>query len=134
MLLRSKYPSWLYPVTKGATTIWEHWDGIKPDGSMWSDEMNSFNHYAYGAVGDWLYGVAGGITAAKAGFERVHFAPKPDKRLDWFKAEIDTEYGKVSSYWYYKDGKINYEIETPVDATVEVDGKAFEVKKGKYKF
>ena len=134
LLLRSEYPSWLYPVTKGATTIWEHWDGIKPDGSMWSDEMNSFNHYAYGAVGDWLYGVAGGITAAKAGFERVHFAPKPDKRLDWFKAEIDTEYGKVSSYWYYKDGKINYEIETPVDATVEVDGKAFEVKKGKYKF
>ncbi len=134
LLLREEYPSWLYPVTKGATTIWEHWDGIKPDGSMWSDEMNSFNHYAYGAVGDWLYGVAGGITAAKAGFEKVHFAPKPDKRLEWFRAEIDTDYGKISSYWYYKNGKPNYEIETPVDAVVEIDGKVFEVKKGKHRF
>ena len=133
LLLREEYPSWLYPVTKGATTIWEHWDGIKPDGSMWSSEMNSFNHYAYGAVADWLYGVAGGINT-EIGFKSVRFAPKPDKRLDWFRAEIDTDYGKISSYWYYKDGKVNYEIETPVSGTVEIDGKIYKVEKGKYKF
>ena len=134
LLLREEYPSWLYPVTKGATTIWEHWDGIKPDGSMWSSEMNSFNHYAYGSVADWLYGVAGGIIPDKAGFEKVRFAPKPDKRLDWFKAELDTDYGKISSYWYYKDGKVNYEIETPVNAKVEIDGNVFEITKGKHRF
>lgn len=55
LLLQTDYPSWLYQVTKGATTIWEHWDGIKPDGSFWSPDMNSFNHYAYGSIGDWLY-------------------------------------------------------------------------------
>ncbi len=134
LLLRKDFPSWLYPVTKGATTIWEHWDGIKPDKSMWSDEMNSFNHYAYGAVGDWLYGVAGGITAAKAGFEEVHFAPKVDKRINWFKAEIDTDYGKISSYWYHKNGKVCYEFETPVTATAEIDGKVYTFSKGKYRF
>lgn len=134
LLLRKDYPSWLYSVTKGATTIWEHWDGIKPDGSMWSDEMNSFNHYAYGAVGDWLYGVAGGITVLEPGFKRVHFCPKTDKRLDWFKAEIDTAYGKISSYWYYKGGKVHYEFETPVEATAEIDGKYYTFSKGKYRF
>ncbi len=134
LLLRKEFPSWFYPVTKGATTIWEHWDGIKPDGSMWSDEMNSFNHYAYGAVGDWLYSTAGGINAARPGFERVHFAPKPDKRIDWFKAEIETAYGKISSHWYHKNGKINYEIETPVEATAEIDGRLYTFSKGKYKF
>ena len=56
LLLKEDYPSWLYQVKMGATTIWEHWDGIKPDGSMWSPDMNSFNHYAYGAIADWLYG------------------------------------------------------------------------------
>lgn len=134
LLLRKDYPSWLYPITKGATTIWEHWDGIKPDGSMWSSEMNSFNHYAYGAVGDWLYGVAGGITALESGFKKVRFAPKPDNQIDWFKAEIDTDYGKISSYWYHKDGKISYEFETPVNAIIEIDGKVFKVEKGKYEF
>lgn len=134
LLLRKDYPSWLYPVTKGATTVWEHWDGIKPDSSMWSDEMNSFNHYAYGAVGDWLYGVAGGITALDPGFKKVHFCPKTDKRLTWFKAEIDTDHGKISSYWYYKGGKVHYEFETPVEATAEIDGKFYTFSKGKYRF
>ena len=60
-LLQKDYPSWLYQITKGATTIWEHWDGIKEDGSFWSKHMNSFNHYAYGAIGDWMYRVMAGI-------------------------------------------------------------------------
>jgi len=134
LLLRENYPSWLYPVTKGATTIWEHWDGIKPDGSMWSDEMNSFNHYAYGAVGDWLYSVAGGITAAEPGFKNVHFCPRPDQRIGWFRTELYTAHGTIKSHWYYKNGKPRYELETPVDATAEINGTFYKLKKGKYKF
>ena len=61
LLLKSDYPSWLYPVTRGATTMWEHWDGVKPDGSFWSKDMNSFNHYAYGAIGEWLIRALAGI-------------------------------------------------------------------------
>ena len=61
LLLRENYPSWLYPITKGATTIWEHWDGIMENGDFWTSDMNSYNHYAYGAVADWVYGNAAGI-------------------------------------------------------------------------
>ncbi len=61
LLLQKSYPSWLYPVTMGATTIWERWDGIKPDGTFQTPDMNSFNHYAYGAIGDWMYRIIAGI-------------------------------------------------------------------------
>src|SRR5690606_436196 len=79
LLLQQDYPSWLYPVTKGATTIWEHWDGIKPDGSFWSASMNSFNHYAYGAIGDWLYRCVAGIDTDEqlAGYKHIHIKPQP---------------------------------------------------------
>ena len=133
LLLREEYPSWLYPVTKGATTIWEHWDSIKPDGSMWSDEMNSFNHYAYGSVAAWLYDVAAGIKTDN-GFKTIHFKPVTDSRLKRFKAELDTAYGKVSSCWYYENGKFNYEIETPVNATVQINNNIYNISEGKHKF
>ena len=61
LLLQESFPSWLYSVNNGATTIWEHWDGIREDGSVWDKDMNSYNHYAYGAVGDWLFGACAGI-------------------------------------------------------------------------
>lgn len=70
LVLQKEYPSWLYSVLQGATTIWEHWDGIKPDGSFWSDDMNSYNHYAYGAVGDWMYRVAAGIELIEPGYKK----------------------------------------------------------------
>lgn len=77
LLLRREYPSWLYPITKGATTIWEHWDGIMQDGGFWSRDMNSFNHYAYGSVADWIYSVAGGIRVCQEapGYAKVCIAP-----------------------------------------------------------
>ena len=81
LLLRREYPSWLYPVTKGATTIWEHWDGIMEDGGFWSADMNSFNHYAYGSVADWIYEEAAGIRPLEPGFAQAQVAPKPDRRL-----------------------------------------------------
>lgn len=136
LLLRKEYPSWIYPVTKGATTVWEHWDGIMPDGNFWSKNMNSFNHYAYGAVADWVYGVAAGITPVESnpGYEKVRIAPVPDKRLGWLEASINTRHGLVSSRWEMQDGKWRYEIETPVDAVIIIDGKEHCVSKGRYLF
>ena len=136
LLLRKEYPSWLYPISKGATTIWEHWDGIKPNGDIWPKSMNSYNHYAYGAVGDWMYGVMAGINTVEdyPGFSKIHFTPTPDDRLDWFKAEIDTVSGKVSSRWWHENGKVKYEISTPVDATAVIDGKLYNLSPGVHIF
>ncbi len=136
LLLRKEYPSWLYPISKGATTIWEHWDGIKPNGDIWPVSMNSYNHYAYGAVGDWMYGVVAGINTVEdaPGFARIHFAPTPDDRIDWFKAVIDTSSGKVSSRWWHEKGKVHYEIITPVDSIAVIDGKEYTLSPGKYIF
>ena len=136
LLLREEYPSWLYPVTKGATTIWEHWDGINEEGNFWNADMNSFNHYAYGSVADWLYGVAAGIRSVEEapGFEKVYIAPRPDGRLDWLKAELHTKYGLISSEWKKEGGMWSYEIITPVDAIVVIDGEERRVKPGTYLF
>ena len=136
LLLREQYPSWLYPVTKGATTIWEHWDGIMENGDFWSTDMNSYNHYAYGAVADWVYGVAAGIrtTEEHPGYERVVIAPQPDHRLDWLKASLDTRHGLIRSEWKKADDQWRYEIETPVDAYVEIGDKFYEVSKGCHTF
>ena len=84
LLLRREYPCWLYPITKGATTIWEHWDGIMQDGGFWSKDMNSFNHYAYGSVADWMYGVAAGIRACEEapGYEKACVVPHTTDKLD----------------------------------------------------
>lgn len=136
LLLRTKYPSWLYPVTKGATTIWEHWDGIMEDGSFWSKDMNSYNHYAYGSVADWVYGVAAGILPRKdaPGYAKVTIAPHPDKRLDWLRAELDTRHGHISSFWTKEDDSWRYEITVPVEADIVIDGVCHSVKAGSYCF
>ncbi len=136
LLLRKEYPSWLYPICKGATTIWEHWDGIKPDGDIWPAKMNSFNHYAYGAVGDWMYGVMAGINTVEdaPGFAKVCFAPLPDSRIDWFKAEIDTAFGKVTSHWWHENGRVRYEIITPVESVAVIDGKEYTLTPGRHLF
>ena len=137
LLLRRTYPSWLYPITKGATTIWEHWDGIMPDGNFWSRDMNSFNHYAYGSVADWIYGVAAGIQVCEdaPGYARVRIAPQPTDSLDWLEASIDTKRGLVSSKWTKIEDAWRYEIETPVEAEIVLPGQtAFTVKAGKYLF
>lgn len=136
LLLRREYPSWIYPITKGATTMWEHWDGIKPDGRMWSSDMNSFNHYAYGAVGDWMYGVCGGIKPDEnhPGFERLIYEPIATDRLDSFCAELETDYGKIRSEWHHEDGGIVYELTTPVETAATVGGKRYLLRPGVYTF
>ncbi|HIX78097.1 MAG TPA: family 78 glycoside hydrolase catalytic domain, partial [Candidatus Fusicatenibacter merdavium] len=134
LLLRREYPSWLYPVTKGATTIWEHWDGIMEDGGFWSADMNSFNHYAYGSVADWIYEEAAGIRPLEPGFARVQVAPKPDHRLGWLEASIETRNGAVRSRWEYRENQVRYEIEAEMPATVVIDGIEHQVPAGNYIF
>ena len=136
LLLREEYPSWLYSVNKGATTIWEHWDGIMENGDFWSDGMNSFNHYAYGAVADWVYEEAAGISTMEdgAGFKKIKIEPKVDKRLDWLEASILTRNGKVTSRWTNTTEGTRYEIETPVSSQVIIDGKETFVEPGQYTF
>ncbi|CAM4500562.1 alpha-L-rhamnosidase [Paenibacillus endophyticus] len=120
LLLQQTYPSWLYPVTKGATTIWEHWDGIKEDGSFWSKDMNSFNHYAYGAIGDWMYRVAAGIqtTEEAPGYKRSIIAPQPGDGLDWAEGILETQYGELRSRWERAgDGVFLLEVTIPANTT-----------------
>ncbi len=101
LLLKDDFPSWLYQVKKGATTIWEHWDGIKPDGSMWSPNMNSFNHYAYGAIGEWLYRVVAGleIDESEPAYRHSIIAPRIGGDLSWVKGTFLSLYGEVESHW-----------------------------------
>lgn len=134
LLLRREYPGWLYSVSKGATTVWEHWDGIKPDGSFWSDDMNSYNHYAYGSVADWVFGVACGIAPAEPGFARARIEPRPDRRLESLGAVLDTVHGRIRSFWKYTEDGIRYEIDTPVPAEIVISGKSRLVEKGRYLF
>jgi alpha-L-rhamnosidase len=101
LLLRKQYPSWLYPVTRGATTVWERWDGVRPDGSFQDTSMNSFNHYAYGAVGEWMYRVLAGLNLdpAEPGYRHVIVAPHPGGGLAHARAELETGYGPAASGW-----------------------------------
>lgn len=138
LLLRREYPSWLYPISKGATTVWEHWDGIKPDGTIWSTDMNSFNHYAYGAVADWMYGAAAGINSDpdRPGFEHIIFRPVTDRRLDFVKASIDTRRGTVASEWRRENGRIKYIFTVPegCSASVIIGEEKHEVGAGTHEF
>lgn len=138
LLLQKEFPSWLYPVRKGATTVWEHWDGIKPDGSVWSKDMNSFNHYAYGAVASWLYGTVAGIKPDEnsPGYKNIKIKPIPDSRLDYAYAELDTEYGTVKSGWEKtSDGyKITVTIPDGTTADITLNGKTVSVNSGKYTY
>ena len=136
LLLREAYPSWLYPIKKGATTVWEHWDGIMENGDFWSADMNSFNHYAYGSVMGWVYEEAAGIRPLETapGYERVAIAPKPDARLGWLEASVETAYGTVFSGWYYETEGLRYEIRTPVEAEVTINGETKTLAPGSYLF
>ncbi|MBO9571410.1 MAG: family 78 glycoside hydrolase catalytic domain [Chitinophagaceae bacterium] len=120
LLLQDTYPSWLYPVKKGATTIWERWDGIKPDGSFQDPMVNSFNHYSYGAVGDWMYRVVAGIDLLEPGYKKISIHPQPDSLLQFANAELQTHYGKIYSGWERKEGSIHLKIIIPDNTTADI--------------
>lgn len=115
LLFNKRYPSWLYPVTMGATTIWERWDGIKPDGSFQTTGMNSFNHYAYGAVGDWLYSYVAGIkrNGDVPGYKSIVIKPHLNSQLKFVNARYKAVYGKIEVKWTLLDNIASYAIEIP---------------------
>ncbi len=122
LLLQDTYPSWLYPVKMGATTIWERWDGIKPDGTFETPTMNSYNHYAYGAIGDWMYRVVAGIDTKTdgPGYKQIVIKPVIGGKLDSARADYYTSYGKVSSHWKLTNGKASLDVEIPANTTATV--------------
>lgn len=120
LLFQETYPSWLYPVKMGATTIWERWDGIKVDSTFQDVGMNSFNHYAYGAIGDWLYRVVAGIELGKTGYKHILIQPQPTPRLTFAKAHFESNYGRIESNWEQKDGKTRLNVRIPPNTTATI--------------
>ena len=117
LLLQEKNPSWLFSVNQGATTMWEHWDSIKEDGTFWSDSMNSFNHYAYGAVFDWIFSTVAGIRATIPGYKEIALEPNPNKALGFADTTFESRSGFIRSYWYYKGDTVYYEFTIPQGVT-----------------
>lgn len=117
LLFQDTYPSWLYPVKMGATTIWERWDGIKPDGSFQNAGMNSFNHYAYGAIGDWMYRVVTGIEIEKEGYKKSIINPIISNSLNYASSFTNTPYGKIQSGWYKNENSMDFSVEIPANTT-----------------
>jgi alpha-L-rhamnosidase len=122
LLNRKDYPSWLYPVTQGATTIWERWDGQKPDGTFQSAGMNSFNHYAYGAIGEWLYNYVAGIQIdpENPGYKHFFLAPHPGGGLTHAKAVYKSMYGEIKSDWKTEGNQMVYDVTIPANTTATV--------------
>ena len=122
LLLQDTYPSWLYPVKMGATTIWERWNGIAPDGSFAPASMNSFNHYSYGAIGDWLYRVVAGIDTYQdnPGYKHSFIKPHVGGNLSYANADLETLYGKISSHWKVADNKFYLDVVIPVNTQCDV--------------
>lgn len=122
LLLKEDFPSWLYQVKKGATTVWEHWDGIRPDGTMWSPDMNSLNHYAYGAVGDWLYRTAAGLGVDEDRPGGRHYVIRPciGGGLTWARAGFDGVCGPVAADWRLENGLVTLSVTLPANACARV--------------
>lgn len=120
LLLQDRPPSWLYAVGMGATTIWERWDSLLPDGTVNAGEMTSFNHYALGAVVDWLYKQVVGIRPAQPGYSRILIEPTPGPGLDWARGSLHTRHGVVESGWT-RDGHGEVTVTCTIPADVEAD-------------
>jgi alpha-L-rhamnosidase len=120
MLLERACPSWLFPVTMGATTIWERWDSLLPDGSVNPGDMTSFNHYALGAVGDWLHRAVGGLAPAEPGYRRIAIAPRPGGGLSWARSRHRTPYGVAECAWRIDGAKLIVHATVPPNTTATV--------------
>ena len=122
LLLNKKYPSWLYPITQGATTIWERWDGQKPDKSFQDVGMNSFNHYAYGAIGDWMVRTVAGLDLDESspGYKHMLVQPQPGGGLTSARAELLTQYGSAVSGWKIEGGRMRLTVRVPPNTRARV--------------
>lgn len=122
LLFKKEYPSWMYQVTRGATTVWEHLDGLKPDGTLWNPRMNSFNHYAYGSVAEWIYtGIAGIKNLEKTpGYQKFRIQPELGGELKAVEFLYDSMHGRIISGWKKKRGEVEYHLMIPVNSRAEV--------------
>ncbi|HEY8284891.1 MAG TPA: glycoside hydrolase family 78 protein [Chloroflexota bacterium] len=120
LLTQRACPSWLYPVTMSATTIWERWDSMLPDGSVNPGEMTSFNHYALGAVADWLHRTVGGLAPAEPGYRHIEVKPHPGGRLAHARARHRTPYGPAEVAWAIERGHIGITVDVPPNTTATV--------------
>ena len=134
LLYQDQYPSWLYEINRGATTIWECWDGIKPNGKVGN---MSYNHYAFGCVSDFMNRMIVGIRKEAAGYEKILIKPEPDETLTWAKGSYRCIYGTIVCSWKKTKGKFELHIEIPCGAFAKVvlpDGEEHEVESGTYEF
>ncbi|MGY6026828.1 alpha-L-rhamnosidase [Streptomyces spinosirectus] len=120
LLRQRSYPSWGYQIDKGATTMWERWDSIKPDGSFQTPDMNSFNHYAYGSVGEWMYANIAGISAARPGYREIVIRPRPGGGITSARATFTSLYGPVSTQWRQASDGFTLSCSVPPNTTAEV--------------
>ena len=128
LLLQDTCPSWLYAVKKGATTIWETWDGVREDGTV----HDSLNHYSYGAISGWLFSGVCGIRLSEG---KLRLCPRPDPSLGWAKAEWRSPVGTIKSAWHYEDSKLILDFEVPFPANIELpNGEKREVTEGEYHY
>ena len=128
LLLQDTCPSWLYAVKKGATTIWETWDGVREDGTV----HDSLNHYSYGAISGWLFSGVCGIRLSEG---KLRLCPKPDPSLGWAKAEWRSPVGVIKSAWRYEDNKLILDFSAPIPASVELpNGETYEVTEGEHRY
>ena len=117
IFLKNDFPSWLYAIDRGATTIWERWDSMKVDGAFDETGMNSFNHYAYGSIGSWMYQRLAGIQIISPGYKKSRIAPMPIPGITWVEASIETPYGLLESKWACKNHRFHVDIKIPVNTT-----------------
>lgn len=124
LLLQRECPSWLYPVTMGATTVWERWDSMLPDGTINPGDMTSFNHYALGAVADWMHRTVGGIAPLEPGYSAVRVAPRPGGGLTWARTALDTARGRIEVDWRIEGGTLTVQTTLPsgVTGVLSLDG------------
>lgn len=138
LLLQTESPSWLNTVLMGATTIWERWDSLLPDGSVNPSGMTSFNHYALGAVADWMHRVVAGLDTAEPGWRHLSIAPRPPRKgLTSAGATLRTPYGLASSSWTIGEGELRLDVRVPVGARATIilpSGESHEVEHGDYSF
>ena len=138
LLFTDTYPSWLFPVKNGATSIWERWDSWTPEKGFGNTEMNSFSHYTYGAVGQWMFENIGGIKSASPGYQEIVIKPYMTDQLTWAKTSYDSIHGKISVDWKRKEQEVTLKVSVPVNvkATIHVPGKPepVEVGSGVYTF
>jgi hypothetical protein len=120
LLLQQTYPSWLYQVSLGSTTMWERWDGWTPSAGFESDTMNSFNHYAFGAVGQYLFSVVGGISPASPGYQTILIQPVPGAGLTWADTSFNSTRGLISTAWTNIGGTFNLGVVIPPNTTAQV--------------